>query len=385
LAKEVNNDIRALEKMHAGAEAQAKLAEINAKIEKIRSLNPRFVQLRMLESKYRRLEGMFGQKQQAETKPVVDSAAKEAALKDWEAIIALKKDFVDDLETVIPTYVQNIIYTEDNADPVIAKIYQLKARAPEVKAKVQAFSQKYGTDKDAIDKKMQELTPKDPSKGMYDEVNQRPSQSAGHCFTELVNGLTNLEEAPKIEAKHILTRALQFLEGVDSITDTARDRRYAQVEEKIQLGLKFNPNDSELKEWAVKIKQLRQKSQQDVAKALEEARFPGHYTNFAGPGNVNQLAESCIKYFNNEDPSQTTVRVSVAGNWVVAKRNIFDQPIQWGLPIWAVGYKNDNKEIARVFKLTILTEEGLNVKKAPPWTGVWVGDSYRMKSSNINK
>jgi hypothetical protein len=399
LAKEINNDMRALEKMQKGDAAAARLAEIRVKIDKMRSIDPSYFEIRVIETKYKRLTSIYGVKEQAapaakspSTGPAtaapkqstVSNAEKEQALQDWEAIVALKKDFVTRLEEVIPTYVKNIIYTESDADAVLAKIAALRKEAPAVKAKVVAFSAKYGNTADEIDRKIYDLTPKDNSVGMYDPKNQRPSDSPGHCFTELSNGLTNLEEAPKIEAKRILTNVLQNLDLIEGfVVDTARDKRYAQVEQKLQLALQFNPDDAEVKEWLTKIRGMRAQSKLDIEKALDNARFPGHMSGFAGPGSVTDLAASCLKYFNQNSQGETTVAVSVAGNWVVAKRNIFGNPIQWGLPIWAVSYKPDNKEIARVFKLTILTNEGLGIAKSPPWTGVWVGDSYRMRTKNI--
>ncbi|MBN1895584.1 hypothetical protein JW906_13885 [bacterium] len=383
LCKEVNADIRAVEKMRDKDTAVAKIAEIRKKIDAIAKLDPGYFELRGLETKYKRLTGIYGAPAGTAApaaKPAPDpgrsasSPEREQALKDWQEISQLRRGFLKDVETVIPSYVKNVIYSDSDIDEVIAKIRSFQAQAPGVKARLEAFRKKYGSDPDEIDRKMEDLKP----------GNQRPPDSAGRCFSELSNGLTNLEEAPKIEAKKILAGVLSSLDRIENfIADTERDRRYQELEASIQKGLKFNPQDAELKEWALKIKTLRQKSQADIEKSLDAARFPGHMTGFAGPGGVDELAASCVKYFNESDPSQTTVKVSIAGNWVVAKENIFGEPVQWGLPIWAVGYKNDNREIARVFKLTILTGEALGISKSPPWTGQWVGDSYRMRTANI--
>ena len=383
LSKEVNADIRAVEKMTDKNAAVAKIAEIRKKIDAMQKLDPAYFELRGLETKYKRLTNIYGAPAgaaapAAKPAPSAGQAAsspdRDQGLKDWQEISQLRRGFLKEVETVIPSYVKNVIYSDLDIDQVVAKIRSLQAQAPGVKARLEAFRKKYGSDPDEIDRKMEDLNP----------GNQRPPDSAGRCFTELSNGLVNLEEAPKIEAKKILTGVLSSLDRIENfVADTERDRRYQELEAVIQKGLKFNPQDAELREWALKIKTLRQKSQSDIEKALDAARFPGHMTGFAGPGSVEQLAASCVKYFNESDPAQTTVKVSIAGNWVVAKQNIFGEPIQWGLPIWAVGYKNDNREIARVFKLTIMTGEGLGISKSPPWTGQWVGDSYRMRTANI--
>jgi hypothetical protein len=380
LAKEVNADIRKVENMSDKAAAKIAVAAIHAKIEKIRSMDPNFFELRALDSKYKRLVNTYGGGAPAPA-PAVSVAAPagpagvDQATKDWEAIAALHKGFIGRLETIIPTYVKNVIYSESNADQVIAQIAALRAEAPTVKTQVEAFAKKYGRIRDDIDRKMEQL--RDPK-------NRRPSPPAGECFEDLSNGLTNLDEAPRLEAKRILTDVIRNLDLVESfIADTERDRRYGLIDAKLRLGLKFNPADQEIKDWILRIAALRLKSKADIETAMDSAQFPAPFSAFSGPGNAVELAAACVRYFNESDPSQTTVKVHIAGNWVVAKRNIFGEPIQWGLPIWAVGYHNDNKEIARVFKMTMITGEGLGMAKSPPWTGAWVGDSFSMRTKNI--
>jgi hypothetical protein len=376
LAKEVNADIRKVENMSDKAAARAAVAAIHDKIEKIRSLDPDYFELRGLDTKYKRLLNIYGGG--ASTSPAAKSqapAGEDKATNDWTNIAALHKSFVPRLEEVIPTYVKNVIYTAGSADAVISKIAALRREAPAVRSQLEAFAAKYGRDRNGIDDAMERL--RNPQ-------NPRPSPPAGTCFEELSNGLTNLDEAPKEEAKRILTAAVRSLDAIESHTaDTERDKRYGQVEASLQLAFKFNPADAEAGNWIAKVKALRLKSAADIEKSLDEARFPAAFTGFTGPGSEAALEESCVKYFNGSDPSQTTVKVRVAGNWVVAKKNIFGEPIQWGLPVWAVGYHNNEKEIARVFQMTMITAEGPGVAKSPPWTGAWVGDSFRMRTGNI--
>jgi hypothetical protein len=380
LAKEVNADIRKVENMSDKAAARAAVEAIHVKIEKIRSMDPNYFELRGLDTKYKRLVNTYSGGTQA---PPVGGASKDAgapagedpATNDWTNIAALHRSFIPRLEEVIPTYVKNVIYTSGNADAVIAKIAALRREVPYVKSQLEAFAGKYGRDRNGIDDQMERLrNPRNP----------RPSPAAGECFEELSNGLTNLEEAPKIEARKILAAAVRSLDKIESFTaDTERDKRYAQAEASIRVALKFNPADQEAAGWISKIAAMRVKSKADLEAALDDARFPAAFTDFTGPGSAAELEASCVQYFNQSDPSQTTVKVRIAGNWVVAKKNLFGEPIQWGLPIWAVGYHNNEKEISRVFKMTLITGEGQGIAKSPPWTGAWVGDSFRMRTKNI--
>ncbi len=366
LAKEVNADIRKVDNMTDKTEAKTKVAEIHTKIEKIRLLDPNFFELRALDSKYKRLVNTFGGGRVPSSTPSAATASPatrapagpDNATNDWTNIAALHKSFIGRLGQIIPTYVKNIIYTESNVDQVLAQITALRSEAPSVKAQVEAFAKKYGRDRNGIDDKMEQL--RNPQ-------NSRPSPPAGECFEDLSNGLTNLEEAPKLEAKKILAATVQNLDRIeDFAADTERDKRYAQADSKLKLGLKFNPADQEIKDWIVKIAAMRRKSKADIEATMDSAQFPAAFTGFTGPGNAAELPTVCLKYFNETDPSQTTVKVHIAGNWVVAKKNIFGEPIQWGLPIWAVGYHNNDRDISRVFKMTMITGEGLGVAKSPP-------------------
>jgi hypothetical protein len=380
LAREVNAEIRKAENMTDKAAAKTAVAAIHAKIEKIRSMDPNFFELRALDSKYKRLVNIFGGGAPATAPPAASSASPEGAgtdnaTNDWTNITVLHKNFIGRLEQIIPTHVKNVIYSEGNVDQVLAQISALRAEAPSVKTYVESFAKKYGRDRNGINDKMEQLrNPKNP----------RPSPTAGECFEELSDGLTNLEEAPKLEAKKILAAAVQNIDKIESFTaDTERDKRYGQVDAKLRLALKFNPADQQIKDWIAKIAAMRVKSKADIETAIDGAQFPAAFAGFTGPGNSAELAASCVKYFNASDPSQTTVQVRITGNWVVAKKNIFGEPVQWGLPIWAVGYHNDNKDIARVIKMTMITGEGLGIAKSPPWTGAWVGDSFQMRTKNI--
>jgi len=173
LAKEVNADIRKADNMLDKAAAKALVAGIRVKIDRIRSMDPDYVELRAFETKYKRLAGLYGGAAAAPPQApsaVPAPAGKDQATADWEVIAALHQGFIGRLEEIIPTHVKSVIYTEADADAVIAKIADLRREAPSVKAGVEAFAKKYGRDRNAIDDKMEML--RDPK-------SRRPSPPAG--------------------------------------------------------------------------------------------------------------------------------------------------------------------------------------------------------------
>ncbi|HSQ75198.1 MAG TPA: hypothetical protein VLT13_06560, partial [Bacteroidota bacterium] len=66
---------------------------------------------------------------------------------------------------------------------------RFKSNQPRILAFLKDFSKKYGEPNDEMDKKIYALTPKDPTKGMYDEANQRPDELPSRCYKNLLEWL----------------------------------------------------------------------------------------------------------------------------------------------------------------------------------------------------
>jgi hypothetical protein len=79
------------------------------------------------------------------------------------------------------------------------------------------------------------------------------------------------------------------------------------------------------------------------------------------------------------------LKVVVTGPWRVFKKNILGEPIQYNLPIaTAVQTESEKKkDLARVYLSTMLTQEMKGVKKAPPYLGATVGNSYYIRASAL--
>ena len=75
----------------------------------------------------------------------------------------------------------------------------------------------------------------------------------------------------------------------------------------------------------------------------------------------------------------------VSGPWSVQKKNLFNNPIMYGLPvIVAVQKEVDKKDnLARVFHMTLRTPESASPQTAPPFTSDTVGNSYFIRKTAI--
>jgi len=274
-------------------------------------------------------------------------------------------------------------YTRDQTDEVLSLVDDvLKNDKPRILAFLKAFSSNYGQPNADMDRKINMLTPKDPTIGMYDEANKRPDELPSLAYMKLLDRLSWVQAVPGREAKLIMRNAIEAAAGADFLQDTVRDSRYAEAEAELVRAKRFNPKDAEIAEALAAVQAKRKKSQSDVKAALESARFPANVATFAGPGTIPNLVEAAKKYYSGVYPDEKLLAVSVSGAWVVTRMDIFDQPIQWGLPVFCASVQNE-PGVCRVFKMTMLTGIGTGIAKSPPFTDHWTGDSYRMLVANL--
>jgi hypothetical protein len=117
---------------------------------------------------------------------------------------------------------------------------------PRILAFLKSFSGAYGEANDDMDRKIIALTPKDPSKGMYDEANKRPDEPASWAYKKLVDRLSWIQAGPEREAKRIMKNAMEGIANADFFQDTVRDSKYAEAELELARAKRFNPKDPEI-------------------------------------------------------------------------------------------------------------------------------------------
>ena len=382
LIRQAKAALRAAENTNDAKIKNAKLDEARGLIDRIKVADPQNNEIGTLESKYRYMDTGREATKAAASAPEVDKGKLKEAVEDWNAIIKLDKDLRDKTNRFFP-HAEGMSYTTEQTDQVLSVVDDVvKNDQPRILAYLKEFSKKYGEPNNEMDKKFYALTPKDPKKGMYDEENRRPSELPSWCYKNLVDRLTWVQESPRNEAKLIMRRAMELIANADFYQDTKRDAQFAATEAELKRAKRFSPQDGEIAQALVSLQASRKKSQADVQKTLESARFPATISNFAGPGKVPDLIAAVKTYFTGAYPKEKVLSVSVSGGWVATKHNILGQPIQWGLPVFCASQQSE-PEICRVFKMTVLTSIGLDVAKAPPFTDHWTGDSYRMRIANL--
>jgi hypothetical protein len=386
LATKAKAALRAAENTNDQAVLRAKLEEAKALIDQIKAADPAYSELGVIENKYRYLGGGLKASQEQAAKVQADASIDWAKVKqvvaDWAALEKMNRDLYQKTVRFFPND-QNISYTKEQTGEVLALVADVARNdQPRILAYLKKFTATYGEPGDATDRKIIALSPKDPKQGLYDEANQRPSELPSRCHQQLIDRLTWVRENPRLEAKRIMNTVAQYVADMDFTMDTERDKRFAEYQAELDRALRFSPGDPEIAKCLVGLKANRSKSQADAKKAMDAARFPANASGFAGPGKVPDLAAATKTYFASAYPKEKLLAVSVAGGWLATKHNILGEPIQWGLPVYCASQQSE-KDVCRVFKMTVLTGIGLGIAKAPPFTDHWTGDSYRMLVGNL--
>ncbi len=390
LVQQAKAALRAVENASDASVRNAKLDEAMNLIAQTRAADPTNSELGTLDSKYRYLAP--DRKPGAATPApagatpasaaAADSGKTKQVLDDWNMIIKLEQDLTAKTGRFFPN-AENLSYTKDQTDQVLSLVADvLKNDKPRILTFLKTFSGSYGEPNDDMDKKINALTPKDPKKGMYDEANKRPDENPSWAYKKLLDRLSWIQAGPGREAKQIMKDAMESIANADFFQDTIRDSKYAEAEAELTRAKRFNPRDTEIAQALTSVQARRKKSQADVKTALASARFPASVTGFAGPGTIPNLVTAVKTYYAGAYPAEKLLAVSVSGAWVVTKLDIFDQPIQWGLPVFCAS-EQDEPGVCRVFKMTVLTGIGAGAAKAPPFTDHWTGDSYRMLAANL--
>lgn len=304
------------------------------------------------------------------------------ALKDWNDLVTVYNRLNDQLQDTIPSYKAVIIGT--NYDELLKLLATVEKEVPAIRKQLAAFAEKYGTTQNEIDDKIHPLT--------ESVKDQQPDRDAGRAYEECMNYINNIPPARKAKAEDLIREAERVKQTIDSYDIQATPENYDKLRKTLDYALKFDPENITAKDMRENVDKDQKAKIGAIEDKLKNAKWPGRYKDFAGPGDPDELAAAAMNYLhkdearrNQEDPDHTFV-VAVKGDWFIANKNILGETIQWGLPVWAACYNSKEKKegVCRVFSLTMVTREERNVKKSPPFTGAWTGDSYKMLIKNVD-
>jgi len=296
------------------------------------------------------------------------------------------KAITDEYKKVEPVFnrATGVVIYYNDLKPVKKLLAQIEAfeknELNNLKAKLKIFGEKYGITKDEIDKKAEAMGYSDPY------------YRASFAYTEITKGIENVKKTRSVMADDLIRGAKDMKDRASKgIHDFARLKQHTKLVTWGQIAAKFDQNNPRVKEFNTKLDAWIAKDLKAFNAKVDKATFPKQASN--APGDAKKLAKAAKQFLQKEEDALAAkgkvagkvVAVVVTGPWRIFKKNLLKEPIQYNLPITtAVQIQSEKKSnLIRVFHSTMLTREMKGVKKAPPFLGATVGNSYYVRPSAV--
>ncbi len=302
--------------------------------------------------------------------------AKEQAQK-IEADVQKMKEEYDRLNPILGAATGTVIYYNDlvPAKKLLDQLNNFDANdRAALSTLVASFAGKYGSTQEDIDRKASEM-------GYVGEY-----YSASYHYLALSTGLDKISNTRTVMAEDLARKAKEMTGLSDKSHDFFQLEQYEKAREYLELAQQFDSNNSLVQNLAATIDQDVAAGMRKFDEKIDKQSWPKEAPD--APGNAKKLAKTAKEWFkkspewgNRDKNPYTVLAVVVTGPWSIQKKNILSEPIMYGLPVAvAVQTENDKKNnIARVFSLTLRTNEMLGVKMEPPFDHVTVGNSYYIR------
>lgn len=328
-------------------------------------------QLAIMMEKASVAKGKFAQQQ---------NMAKEQA-QQIEADVQKLKEEYDRLNPILGAATGTVIYYNDlvPAKKLLDQLNNFEANdRSALSALLASFAGKYGSTQEDIDRKASEMG----YVGAY--------YSASYHYLELSTGLDKIGSTRTVMAEDLVRKAKEITGRSDKSHDFSQSEQYEKAREYLELAQQFDSNNNLVRNLAATIDQDIAAGMVTFDEKIDKQSWPKEASD--APGNARKLAKAAKEWFqkspdwgSRDKNPYTVLAVVVTGPWSIQKKNILSEPIMYGLPVAVALQTEDDKKnnIARVFSLTLRTNEMLGVKMEPPFDHVTVGNSYYIRPSAL--
>jgi len=243
--------------------------------------------------------------------------------------------------------------------------------------KMDAFSAKYGSTRDAIDSKA-------------DAMGYSGQFRASFPYTELVQGIENIERTRVAMAEDLVDKGTGRLAGIESLHDFAVADRLNNIRAWLEMAARYDAANPKVTDALASIDGQIAEGLKTLNERIDARTWPDHASD--APDNANDLAKAALDWFKNSsdwgkrsEDARRPLDVVVTGSWSIQKKNLLGEPIMYGLPILLTVEVPSDKElnVARVYILTMRTAEMRGVRMEPPFDHITVGDSYYIRPSKV--
>ena len=249
-----------------------------------------------------------------------------------------------------------------------------KNELPKLTPKLEAFAGKYGSTTDEIDKTTSELGYSGQGRASYP-------------YEELVKGVQNVHLTRTVMAEDLAGRVEDKLQNLPRLHDFSRLEQHDVIRQWLQMAQRFSPENPKVKEVSAGIEAMLTDDTASFKKRIVDRTWPKNASK--APENADELVKAAMDYFNQVNAGNKDARrqlaVVITGPWSIQKTNLLGEPIMYGLPVLGAVQldREKDKNLARVFTLTLRTAEAKGVKMAPPFASDTVGNSYYILADKV--
>lgn len=307
-------------------------------------------------------------------------AAATAKSQEVDADVKTLKAEYDRVSSLFQSATGTVIYYND-LKPVEKLIVQIedfeKKELANVKQKMEAFANKYGSTREEIDEKA-------------GAMGYTGRGRASFAYTELQKGIGDVEKTRVVMAEDLVKKGTEMLTPGRTAHDFYIGEHYAKVKAWIKMAGRYDSENPKVKEALGSIDERIAEGMKAFHAKIDKRTWPENAAN--APKNAKELAGVALKWFKNspdwgkrsKEPRKP-LAVVVTGPWSIQKKNILGEPIMYGLPILLAVQVDTDKDlnVARVYGLTMRTVEKRGVKMEPPFDHITVGNSYYIRPDKV--
>ena len=250
----------------------------------------------------------------------------------------------------------------------------------QLEEKLKNFAGKYGITREEIDAKA-------------DSMGYSGEGRASFPYAEMTAGIENIKKTRAAAAGEIIERAVTMQSNASAgLHDFSRVETYDRIKEWGEMALRFDPENQKANDFMGGLDEWIQTDTKALNAKIDSATWPEQAAE--APADAVQLCAASKEFLQNQadqgaaqgrQQPRKILQVVITGPWRIFKRNILEEPVQYCLPMAVAEQWDIEKDmnLARVYHISLLTEEFKGVKKAPPFIGATVGDSYYIRPANV--
>lgn len=215
------------------------------------------------------------------------------------------------------------------------------------------------------------------SREMIDQANS--DNKAGYAWENIKKAMTAIDEIPARLSGRLGAIIDGELNDLAKRHDFFRLAKHTEIRQLDELARRYATDYA----GSAGVTDRLSKDMQAFEAKIAERSWP------ASKGNAADLA-GAMEYLQNswgkdEKHNYTVLGATITGEWSVQKTDLLGRPVMFGLPVLLAVQKPEDKEknLARIFNLTLRTAESVNARKEPPFASDTVGDSHYIKTDKI--